>query len=42
MNKVHKPDYLGLHTPNNEPVYLLLSLALFFLAVLGRQRQLRC
>jgi len=41
MNKVLKPDYLGLHTPNNGPVYLLLSLALFFLVVLGRQRQLR-
>ena len=41
LNKVLELDYLGLHHPNNWPVYLLLSPALFFLAVLGRQRQLR-
>jgi ABC-type transport system involved in multi-copper enzyme maturation permease subunit len=41
LNKVLELDYLGLHTPQNWPVYLLLSLAFFFLAVLGRQRQLK-
>lgn len=41
LNKVLELDYLGLHTPGNWPTYLLLSLALFFLAVLGRQRQLK-
>ncbi|PKN93603.1 MAG: hypothetical protein CVU44_09660 [Chloroflexi bacterium HGW-Chloroflexi-6] len=41
LNKVLELDYLGLHTPQNWPVYLLLSLALFALALLGRQRQLK-
>ncbi|MFZ6030638.1 MAG: hypothetical protein ACOYYS_23270 [Chloroflexota bacterium] len=41
LNKVLELDYLGLHTSNNWPVYLLLSLALFSLALLGRQRQLK-
>jgi ABC-type transport system involved in multi-copper enzyme maturation permease subunit len=41
LNKVLELDYLGLHTPQNWPAYLLLSLALFFLALLGRQRQLK-
>lgn len=41
QNKVLELDYLGLHTPQNWPVYLLLSLVFFFLAVLRRQRQLK-
>jgi hypothetical protein len=41
LNKVLELDYLGLHTPQNWPTYLLLSLALFALALLGRQRQLK-
>jgi hypothetical protein len=41
LNKVLELDYLGLHTPQNWLVYLLLSFALFLLALLGRQRQLK-
>lgn len=41
LNKVLELDYLGLHTPGNWQVYSMLSLALFFLALLGRQRQLK-
>lgn len=41
LNKVPELDYLGLNTSASWPAYLLLSLALFLLALLGRQRQLK-
>jgi hypothetical protein len=41
LNKVLELDYVGLHTPGNWQVYSLLSIALFFLALIGRQQQLK-
>ena len=41
LNDVLELDYAGLHASGNLPVYLLLSVFLFLLALLGRQRQLR-
>lgn len=41
LNKVFELDFVGLHTANHWPAYLVLSLALFVLALLGRQRQLK-
>jgi ABC-type transport system involved in multi-copper enzyme maturation permease subunit len=41
LNKVLELDYLGLHTPDNWLVYLVLSILLFFLTLVGRQRQLK-
>jgi hypothetical protein len=41
LNKVLELDYLGLHTPDNWLVYLVLSVLLFFLTLVGRQRQLK-
>ena len=40
LNDVLELDYSGLHASGSWPAYLLLSLALFFLAVYGRKRQL--
>ena len=41
LNDVLELDYSGLHASGNWPIYLLLSVGLFLLALLGRQRQLR-
>lgn len=41
LNKVFELDFVGLHTANHWPAYLALSLVLFGLALLGRQRQLK-
>lgn len=40
LNDVLELDYTGLHASGNWPVYLLLSIALFFIAIYGRKRQM--
>lgn len=41
LNTVLELDYSGLHASGNWPVYLVLSVALFAAALLGRYRQVR-
>ncbi|MCX7789474.1 MAG: hypothetical protein N2378_02435 [Chloroflexaceae bacterium] len=41
LNDVLELDYSGLHASGNWPVYLVLSVALFAAALLGRHRQVR-
>ncbi len=41
LNKVLELDYIGMHTTDYRTVYLLLSVILVLLAVVGRRRQIQ-